>query len=306
MWNNRRKNNEISKLRDFVHLAEKNTPLGPSFGRFVEDERGVLLNRLIDVYDRYSKEHSSLSSAQERAEKEAQEQVRNKKQLTQNISHELKTPVSSIKGYLETIINNPSLSAEKRMGFVEKSYEQTQRLSKLLQDLSTITRMDEASEIIEKESLSLSKLVSEIVADVAISASSKGITIDNEIPSGLTINGNQALLQSVFHNLFENAIAYSGGDNITIKLLDETNTFFVISFSDNGIGIADEHLSRIFERFYRVDRGRSRKLGGTGLGLSIVKNAILIHGGAVQARQKDGGGLEFVFSLRITPDQGAI
>lgn len=293
----RRKAYNISKLRDFIHLAEKNTPLDSSFEPFPNDELGSLLNRLVEVYNRFALQHSSLTTAQARAIQERQEQIRNKKQLTQNISHELKTPISSMQGYLETIINNPKMTPEQQMDFIRKCYEQSQRLSQLLHDLSVITRMDEASELIEKEPLSLSSIVADEVKENIAAAAEKGITITNEIPSGLSIIGNKSLLQSIFHNLLDNAITYSNGTSISIKLQDDSSTFYVISFADNGIGIANEHLPRIFERFYRIDKGRSRKLGGTGLGLSIVKNAILIHGGAIQARQNEGGGMEFVFSL---------
>lgn len=294
-----RKAKNIAKLKDFLHLAEKNTPLDMStFEPFPDDELGKLLNRIVSVYNHYAKEQTYLTKAQERAIMETQEQIRNKKQLTQNISHELKTPVSSIQGYLETIINNPKLSPEQQRDFIEKSYAQTQRLSRLLQDLSLITRMDEASELIEKEEISLSEIVAEEVNDNTPTAQEKGITINNNIPEGLKMQGNRSLLQSVFHNLLINAISYSQGSLISIDLLDDSASFYVINFWDNGVGIEQEHLSRIFERFYRIDKGRSRKLGGTGLGLSIVKNAILIHGGAIEARVHSGGGLEFIFSMK--------
>jgi two-component system, OmpR family, sensor kinase len=288
----------ISKLRDFVYLAEKNTPLDiASYEPFPDDELGRLLNRMVAVYNRYAKEQTFLTKAQERAIMEKQEQIRNKKQLTQNISHELKTPVSSIQGYLETIINNPKLSKQQIMDFVIKSHEQSKRLSLLLQDLSTITRMDEASEMIEKDDISLSEIIDEAVKSKTSEAQEKGIVIHNNTPEGLNMFGNESLIRSIFTNLLNNAIQYSRGTEITIVLQDKTNDFYVFSFSDNGVGIDEIHLSRIFERFYRIDKGRSRLLGGTGLGLSIVKNAILIHGGAIEARNHDGKGLEFVFSL---------
>lgn len=288
----------ISALRDFLKLAEKSTPIEEgSFDGFANDELGKLLTRMVGIYNVFAKQQSSLSQAQHRAIIQTQEQIRNKKQLTQNINHELKTPVSSIKGYLETIINNPKISEKQRNDFLLKCYEQTTRLSDLLQDLSVITRMDEASEMIEKERISLSAIVEESVTENAFAADQKGIVITNTVPEGLEIVGNKALLQSVFTNLFLNAIQYSNGKNIEITLQDTTTRFYVLSFSDDGVGISQEHISRIFERFYRVDKGRSRKLGGTGLGLSIVKNAIAIHGGSISARSKEGGGLEFVFSL---------
>lgn len=287
----------LEKLREVVHLAEKYTPLSPDFEPFENDELGALLNRMVDVYNHFSKEQTSLTTAQERAIRERQEQIRNKKQLTQNISHELKTPVSSIKGYLETILNNPKLTPAQQQDFIEKCYEQSQRLSRLLQDLSTITRMDEASEMIEKEKVVLSDIIADTVTEHLPMATEKGIFIDDETPDDLTMIGNKALLQSIFHNLLENAILYSKANKITIRLMDTPSNMFVFSFSDNGVGIDEEHFPRIFERFYRIDKGRSRKLGGTGLGLSIVRNAVLIHNGSIEARRPQDGGLEFLFSL---------
>ena len=107
------------------------------------------------------------------------------------------------------------------------------------------------------------------------------------------MNGNPTLLMSIFNNLIDNAVAYSGGTKISIKAVSCTDDTIVLSFSDNGIGVPPEHLPRLFERFYRIDKGRSRAAGGTGLGLSIVKNAVLHHGGNITAENNASGGLQF-------------
>ena len=228
-----------------------------------------------------------------------EEQARLKRQLTQNIAHELKTPVSSIQGYLETIICNPGTPPDKVKTFLERSYVQSNRLTTLLRDISTLTRMDEAPELVEKESINLSRLVSNMLNEVAMSLEEKHITIQNQLPAQLAINGNSSLLYSIFRNLTDNAIAYAGtGIQISISCFREDERFYYFSFADNGIGISEEHLNRIFERFYRVDKGRSRKLGGTGLGLAIVKNAIFFHGGTIFAKNAPTGGVEFVFTLQ--------
>lgn len=228
-----------------------------------------------------------------------EEQARLKRQLTQNIAHELKTPVSSIQGYLETIISNPNIPQENVRVFLERSYAQSNRLTFLLRDISVLTRMDEAPELVEKEQVNLSKIVENILNEVALGLEKKHITVVNKLPSEVILTGSSSLLYSIFRNLTDNAIAYAGNDiQITINCFREDEKFYYFSFSDTGVGVPEEHLNRLFERFYRVDKGRSRKLGGTGLGLAIVKNAVLFHGGTIFAKNMPKGGLEFVFTLK--------
>lgn len=228
-----------------------------------------------------------------------EEQARLKRQLTQNIAHELKTPVSSIQGYLETILSNPNIPKETVKTFLERSYAQSNRLTTLLRDISVLTRMDEAPEMMERESVNLSLVVENIINEVNLGLEEKHIKVINLMPQALMINGNHSLLYSIFRNLMDNAIAYAGTNiQITINCFREDDTFYYFSFSDSGVGVEEEHLTRLFERFYRVDKGRSRKLGGTGLGLAIVKNAVLFHGGTIFAKNAPNGGLEFVFTLQ--------
>ena len=228
-----------------------------------------------------------------------EEQARLKRQLTQNIAHELKTPVSSIQGYLETIISNPNIPQENVRVFLERSYAQSNRLTFLLRDISVLTRMDEAPELVEKEQVNLSKIVENILNEVALGLEEKHITVVNKLPSEVILTESSSLLYSIFRNLTDNAIAYAGNDiQITINCFREDEKFYYFSFSDTGVGVPEEHLNRLFERFYRVDKGRSRKLGGTGLGLAIVKNAVLFHGGTIFAKNMPKGGLEFVFTLK--------
>ena len=228
-----------------------------------------------------------------------EEQARLKRQLTQNIAHELKTPVSSIQGYLETIISNPDIPAESMKMFLHRSYAQSNRLTLLLRDISVLTRMDEAPGMMEKERVDISRIVGSILNEVALGLEEKKIRAVNLLPPTLMLTGNNSLLYSIFRNLIDNAIAYAGSNiQITINCFREDEKFYYFSFSDTGIGVPEEHLNRLFERFYRVDKGRSRKLGGTGLGLAIVKNAVLFHGGIIFAKNAPGGGLEFVFTLQ--------
>ena len=228
-----------------------------------------------------------------------EEQARLKRQLTQNIAHELKTPVSSIQGYLETILNSPQIPPETMHTFLERSYAQSNRLTHLLRDISTLTRMDEAPVMQEREAVNISTMVKGIFSEVAMGIEERQITVENLLPDNLVVEGNSSLLYSIFRNLTDNAIAYAGtGITIRLTCFREDDTKYYFSFSDTGVGVPPEHLNRLFERFYRVDKGRSRKMGGTGLGLAIVKNAVLLHGGTIFAKNNPKGGLEFVFTLK--------
>ena len=297
----------INRLNDFVTKAERedidditSEDLDKFPWHFSNDEVGDISRHVVQIYYRLQKTKQALMTEQQRVLKQQAEQNRIKRQLTHNVAHELKTPVSSIQGYLETIISNKNISPEILEKFIERCYQQSARLSSLLHDISTLTRIEEAPEFVSKEQVDLSKLIVDILDDTAVSLKEKNIRVHNETESlSLSCEGSHSLLYSVFRNLVDNTVAYAGENvDIYIECNTEDSKFYYFSYSDNGVGIPTEHIERIFERFYRIDKGRSRKVGGTGLGLSIVKNAILLHGGTVTATQRPGGGLEFFFSVR--------
>ena len=228
-----------------------------------------------------------------------EEESRMKRQLTQNVSHELKTPVSSIQGYLETILSNPDLSPDKRQFFLERCYSQSTRLTGLLRDISVLNRLDEASEMFDLTEVNITKLIAEIQKECSQDMEEKHITSEIILPGDPTVFGNNSLLYSIFRNLYDNAIAYAGENiKITVNCYKEDPKYYYFSFSDNGVGIPEEHINRIFERFYRVDKGRSLKIGGTGLGLSIVKNGVNFHKGQISAKSSPGKGVTFFFTLK--------
>lgn len=221
-----------------------------------------------------------------------------KQQITSNISHELKTPISSVKGYLETVLNNPDLEPGKQRYFIEKAYNQSERLTQLVNDIALLNKIEEYSELYIREKVQIRKVINEAIESFSDLIRQKSIEVECTIGDEVIVNANHSLIFSVFRNLMENAVNY-GGENIHISITKyhEDSTFYYFSFSDNGSGVEEEHLARLFERFYRVDAGRSRKEGGTGLGLAIVKNAIISFKGEISARKRKGGGLEFLFSL---------
>ena len=223
-----------------------------------------------------------------------------RKQVTHNTAHELKTPASSIQGYLETLIANPDLPAEQRQYFLERCYSQSTRMNALLKDISTLNRLDEKGKhTAHFENLDLAQLIRETVNDCLLRAQEKHITIQTSIPDSIPMQGDSELLYSVFRNLLDNAIAYSGGS--VVNITSETSRkagMLDFCVSDDGVGVGEEHLPFLCERFYRVDKGRSRNQGGTGLGLAIVKNAILLHGGSITCSSTTPHGLTIHFTLR--------
>ena len=288
----RRLDDNIQKLRTFATRADHGESLETEdLAGFPPDELGEIAERIIKIY--------------KRLQTTRREQDVLKRQLTQNIAHELKTPVASIQGYLETILENPNTSDAARDMFLKRCYAQSQRLTSLLQDISTLNRMDDAPEMIGNEVVNISDTVANIQKETALQLQQKHMAFVNHLPDGIVVNGNPSLLYSVFRNLTDNAIAYAG-ESTTITLSanpinkdsDEADApKWHFTFSDNGVGVPVEHLPRLFERFYRVDKGRSRKMGGTGLGLAIVKNAVILHGGTISVKNNEGGGLCFEFTL---------
>ena len=179
------------------------------------------------------------------------------------------------------------------MEFIDRSLSNSDRLKKLLADVSLITRMEDGSAAIEMVPVNLADVIKDVVTETMPIARQKGFDIDIDLSGDMSLQGNRAMLESIFHNLIDNAVAYSGGDLITVRLTETDNGKTIITVADNGNGIAEEHLPRIFERFYRIDKGRSRAAGGTGLGLSIVKNAVLLHHGTIIVKNRPDGGLLF-------------
>ena len=232
--------------------------------------------------------------SREQTEKES----RIRRELTQNISHELKTPVASILGYTDTILDNPQMDDQTRQQFIERTHAQAQRLTALLQDLSTLNRMDYATDVLSMERVDISAMMADIVEETALAVASKRMQLKNCLPQDVSIDGNWSLVYSIFRNLVDNAINYAGeGTTMELSAVDKGNCW-AFTFKDNGVGIAEKHLPHIFERFYRVDKGRSRSMGGTGLGLAIVKNAVLLHGGQITVTNISSGGLQFDFTLK--------
>ena len=293
----RRLGKNIERLNRFAEKAEK----GESFDEdnmFPNDELGSISNHIVQLYKQWQQTIKDRDIAHDAALREEQEKIRIKRQLTNNINHELKTPVASMQVCLETLLSGINLSEEKRLDLIERCYTNNERLRNLLGDVSLITRMEDGSALIGKEKIVINDILTEIAEELAIMPDGERMNFCSYFNEQVTVMGNPSLLGSVFRNLVENAIAYSEGENIYVSLLENSDSECRIRFEDDGCGVEEKQLSRLFERFYRVDKGRSRQKGGTGLGLAIVKHAVQFHGGTIVATNRPDGGLRFEFSLR--------
>ncbi len=236
--------------------------------------------------------------ARKEEEKAYIEKRRLKHEMTGNISHELKTPVSSIQGYLETIVNHPELDEDRRRLFIERSYLQSLRLSDMIADISTITKLEEAPEQFKITPVNVKTVFEEVMEELGESVHGHGIKVENML-SPVCVRGSYSLIYSIFRNLIENSMKYAGdGCTVHVSYSVLPHRSHCIDYYDTGRGVGEDELEKIFERFYRLDADRSKPVGGSGLGLSIARNAVLFHKGSIRAYSVPGGGLGFRFTLR--------
>lgn len=267
---------------------------------------GVLLAASVTMAIRLNSQVKKQRQLREEAETSKQqtiaEQKRNqqlKQEMTSNIAHELKTPVSSIRGFLEILLRDKPMDEAQRRYFIERCYSQTLRLSDLIADVALINKLEEANDLFEKDPVSINECAEEAIVELTHQAREHNDTIHNNLPDDMEIVGNRMLIYTIFRNLVENAITHAGdGCEVTVDSYKPADgDRYYLRVYDNGRGVDNEYLPKLFDRFVRIDEGRSRKNGGTGLGLSIVKHAVLFHGGSVYAKNRPEGGLEILFSL---------
>ncbi len=215
-----------------------------------------------------------------------------------NVSHELRTPLTTIKGYAETLLEG-ALKEEVASQFIQVIRKHTDRLTKIVEDLLTLSKIESREFQLKKEAIVVSDLIDDAVGFMKEVAEKKRISIlVNEVSPSLTAEGDRNYLEQVLFNLLDNAVKYGcEGGRVTISAIGKDQREVQLSIEDNGSGIPDEDIPRIFERFYRVDKGRSQELGGTGLGLSIVKHIVQAHGGKVWVESTPGKGSTFYFTL---------
>jgi two-component system phosphate regulon sensor histidine kinase PhoR len=219
-----------------------------------------------------------------------------------NVSHELRTPLTTIKGYAETLLEG-ALKEEVAFQFVQVIKRHTDRLTKIVEDLLMLSKIESKEFQLKIEFISLADFINEVIDFVKEAAEKKEISISqSKITSSQAVGADRNYLEQIFINLLDNAIKYTHeGGKVTISAIEKDKREIQFSIEDDGMGIPREDIPRIFERFYRVDKGRSQELGGTGLGLSIVKHLVQAHGGRVWVESQLGEGSTFYFTLPIFP-----
>jgi signal transduction histidine kinase len=215
-----------------------------------------------------------------------------------NISHEIKTPLTSIMGFVETLENGALKDAAKAERFLSIIKKNTENITNLTNKLLNLSELELGTEKIRKQEFDLRELASEVISGFAVAVSEKGVSMELEGTGKVFIvNADRDKLKQVLQNLLDNTIKYGReGGQATLFIIEKENEF-IIDVEDDGIGIAEEHLDMVFERFYRTDKSRSRAIGGTGLGLSIVKQIILLHGGYISIKSMLNQGTKIVVSL---------
>ena len=222
-----------------------------------------------------------------------------RREFVANVSHELRTPLSLIKGYVETLIDGARDNPEVALKFLHTIERHADRLTFLIEDLLTISRLESGQILINLASTELRSVVARVVEDLASRAATRQVTLVNEVPEALQAVADPERLHQVFANLVDNAIMHGRvGGTVRIGAQAPTEQTVEVWVQDDGAGIPPEACARVFERFYRVDKARTREAGGTGLGLAIVKHLVLAHGGEVRVEGGLGTGAKFAFTLR--------
>ena len=223
-----------------------------------------------------------------------------RKEFLQNLAHEFKTPIFAIQGYVDTLLNGAINNPEVNIRFLENAARNVDRMVNLVEDLDEIARLESGQQPLYKENFVIQDMIREIYETLSIKMGTKNIrcNIKKGCESPITVFADKEKIRQVINNLLENATKYGKKDGSIVASIYKTDGKHVlIEFSDDGIGISEEHLPRIFERFYRTDRGRSRDVGGTGLGLAICKHIIEAHGQTMHVRSKVDLGTTIGFTL---------
>lgn len=250
--------------------------------------------------ERLAKNIQSVIEQREKEKKHYENLDSYRKEYLGNVSHELKTPIFNIQGFIETLINGGLYDENINMEYLKKAEKSVERMINIIDDLETITQLETGNLQLDFEKIDLVKLVKDIYGQLELLASKNKIKLkfDKKYDKPINVIADEHRIRQVFVNLITNSIKYGKENGETIISFSFFKDDVIISVKDNGVGIEEKHLPRIFERFYRVDKGRSREQGGTGLGLAIVKHIIEAHQSSITVKSKPGEGTEFIFYLK--------
>ena len=287
----------IRVLHDFTLRAGKDKNFVPT-ASYSNDELGEIVRQIMDFYNERVHNSQKLKREHAVAIQALEDKVRLKHELTNNLNHNLKTPVCVIKGYVDTILQHPEMDEESKRRFLIKINENIGRLTQILNDLSNITRLDFGSKMINTEPVDFHEIVYQAVSEYENSGLLNNMDFDFDIPTSCSVVGNTALLRTILNNLTKNAVSYSGGTSCNLVYTGKDDYFYHFAFYDNGVGVKEENLPMLFDRFFRGDEKNTIGKNGTGLGLPIVQSSITALGGNITVANRDGGGLIFRFTLQ--------
>lgn len=252
-------------------------------GQFSTDELGDVSQRLVTLYkDKLFAER---------------EKIFHEHRVGINISHELNTPVGIIKGYLDTILSDDEMDESQRLKFLQRMQQNVDRLTTLIKDVGMIMCLQDGEYVIDRNRFDFRDMAQRLSEDVVSSRVLGDMEFVCDIPPRCLVYSHESLLTNVLLNLINNAVKHSGGSMISLRWLRCENDRHYFIFADNGVGVSDEHLTRLFDLFYRVDSGRARQNGGYGLGLPLVRHIITALGGSISVANQPSGGLSFAFDL---------
>ncbi|MEO8759411.1 MAG: ATP-binding protein [Bacteroidia bacterium] len=258
----------------------------------------VYTDDIADPLERFNAEIIQLSNERQKELEQLQKLENYRKEFLGNVSHELKTPIFNIQGYVATLIDGGIHDPKINIEYLKRADKSVDRMINIIDDLETISQLETGSLSLDIESFNIVEMINDVCKEIEIQAQKKNITLNIITPKdSIKIKADRFRIRQVFANLLSNSIKYgkeNGETSVTLNL-DKERVSIIIA--DNGIGIEEKHLPRVFERFYRVDKGRSREQGGTGLGLSIVKHIIEAHNQTISVSSKESEGTTFAFTL---------
>jgi two-component system phosphate regulon sensor histidine kinase PhoR len=280
---------EVNSLYDRIKQIKKKDFSVTPRKQLVEKENPIeLLKKELNVY----------VATKEGEVQDLKKAAKYRQEFLADVSHELKTPIFAAQGFVHTLLDNPDEDLEIRMKFLEKAAKSLDGLDNLVQDLLTVSQIETGAIKIEKKKINLRPLIEEIFEQVEAKAKKRDVKLKLIAPKGeIQVKADIQRISQVILNLVVNAIKYGNDKGLVQVIINEKKKAYTISVVDNGPGIAEEHLNRIFDRFYRVDKSRAKNSGGTGLGLSIVKHIVQAHNSKISVQSEENKGTRFEFKL---------